>query len=235
MPTASSHVLAKRTYWGEETGKILVDWLNKKGRQQNLVAAVLDALTTLTRPSAFASKKQKAAMERNEGPAVKATSWDSEGEVVGRLYMPGADAKRVTEVTWQGKKMFVPLSDPFEYVRHAEVLFQVNKAIARIYKVVPQFGNQIGNRWVLNWMCGKGPEAEAAHAAHQIVHLAEKGLLYRVRRCGNCRKWFFARFNHSRFCTVVCQQKGYRSSPEWKAHRREYMKEYTRKNYQRRG
>ena len=66
-----------------------------------------------------------------------------------------------------------------------------------------------------------------------ITHLAEQGLLDRVRQCGKCRTWFYARFRHQQFCSTKCQTSHYKGSEEWKAHRREWMRNY--RGLQRRG
>lgn len=66
----------------------------------------------------------------------------------------------------------------------------------------------------------------AAMAVHNIVKLEEEGLLGRVRECKQCAAWLFARFSHQRFCGAKCQLENYKSSEEWKEHRRKWMKEY---------
>src|SRR5439155_20011790 len=53
-------------------------------------------------------------------------------------------------------------------------------------------------------------------AVLDILSLAEEGILDRVRRCKQCQAWDFVKFSHQLFCGTKCQQKFYRSSPEWK-------------------
>lgn len=65
-------------------------------------------------------------------------------------------------------------------------------------------------------------------AAMYMVRLSELGLLGRVRPCGWCTSWFFAKYDHQKFCKAKCQQQAYAVSPQWKKHRREYMREYRR-------
>ena len=64
-----------------------------------------------------------------------------------------------------------------------------------------------------------------------ILNLARSGQIRRLRRCSNCGKWLYARFRHQEFCSTKCQQKHYTQTEEWKAHRREYMRDYYQKTY----
>jgi hypothetical protein len=60
----------------------------------------------------------------------------------------------------------------------------------------------------------------------KLLHLADKGLIDRVRKCAwqECAQgWFFARFSHQECCSGRCQQNRIRSTEEWKKQRREYM------------
>jgi len=68
----------------------------------------------------------------------------------------------------------------------------------------------------------------AGVALLNMIRLFEQGLIHRVRRCLKCKKWFYARFRHQQFCSTRCQQSHYRSSEEWKAYRREWMRQYRR-------
>jgi hypothetical protein len=74
-------------------------------------------------------------------------------------------------------------------------------------------------RWLFGWYSHAG--ARAAEMIFRIVRLGERGLLARVRRCTRCKKWFFAKFNHQRFCGKKCQLQHYQTSEEWKQRRRE--------------
>ncbi len=65
-------------------------------------------------------------------------------------------------------------------------------------------------------------------AVMYMVRLSELGLLERVRPCKWCTSWFFAKFAHQNYCKQECQQKAYAVSPEWRKHRREYMRDYRR-------
>lgn len=67
---------------------------------------------------------------------------------------------------------------------------------------------------------GSGP------AIQTILNFAQSGNLSRLRKCLQCYKWMYAKFRHQEFCSSKCQQQRYTQSPEWKAHRREYMRRY---------
>jgi hypothetical protein len=74
-------------------------------------------------------------------------------------------------------------------------------------------------KWIFGWYSGAG--ARTAEMIFRIVRLGERGLLGRVRRCSRCEKWFYAKFNHQRFCGQKCQLQHYQTSEEWKRRRRE--------------
>jgi hypothetical protein len=74
-------------------------------------------------------------------------------------------------------------------------------------------------KWTFGWYSRAG--ARAAEMIFGIVRLGERGLLARVRRCDRCDRWFYAKFNHQRFCGKKCQLQHYQTSEEWKRRRRE--------------
>jgi hypothetical protein len=74
-------------------------------------------------------------------------------------------------------------------------------------------------RWILRWSCRAGQRV--ASMILIVVRFAETGLLRRIRRCLRCNNWFFARFNHQRFCEKRCQVLHYQTGEYWKQRRRE--------------
>jgi len=74
-------------------------------------------------------------------------------------------------------------------------------------------------RWIFGWYSSAG--ARVAEMVFRIVRLGERGLLGRVRACDRCKRWFYAKFNHQRFCGKKCQLQHYQTSEEWKRRRRE--------------
>jgi hypothetical protein len=98
-------------------------------------------------------------------------------------------------------------------------------------------GTFFAGPWVLDWYYprdyphGRRSRAQyndllASNALSCVVTLAQQGTLNRMRECLRCGKWYYARFRHQRFCSTKCQQAHYWSSPEWKAHRRVWMRNY---------
>jgi hypothetical protein len=65
-----------------------------------------------------------------------------------------------------------------------------------------------------------------------IIHdLATKGLLRRVRECGTCGRWFFAYRpgERYRFCSDACRDKHWRQTPQGRARRAKYTRDYRRR------
>lgn len=66
-------------------------------------------------------------------------------------------------------------------------------------------------------------------AIHAVVALAERSCLQNVQRCAYdpCGRWFYAKYPHQVCCAAParCQQKRYRSLPEFKAKRAKYMRD----------
>jgi hypothetical protein len=64
---------------------------------------------------------------------------------------------------------------------------------------------------------------------HEILELAERGLLVRVRLCERCGDWFYAKQDRTRFCKKTCAKLHWQSSETAKANRRKYIRKYMRK------
>jgi hypothetical protein len=82
-------------------------------------------------------------------------------------------------------------------------------------------------RWGIEWdPTAEGMGRAQALALRELLELASRGLLGHVKKCERkeCNRWFFARFHHQRFHSQKCQLEVFRSSPEWKQKRRDYMK-----------
>jgi hypothetical protein len=127
---------------------------------------------------------------------------------------------------------------PEASARSQKLARSVNRRLRR-YRLWPElflFGTaQSPDRWVPRWHAegerSSTPDSlSEADAVLSILQLAQNGYVHRLRECEDCRKWFFARFSHSRFCSQGCQQRNYRRSPEWRKHRNQYMRDYYRQN-----
>ena len=88
----------------------------------------------------------------------------------------------------------------------------------------------INHRWKVEWCAREGNTGEAWIVLF-VIDLAQRGLLHKVRRCAypNCARWFFAISDSKRFHRPACAKKNFRSKPEWKQHRAEYMRDYRQK------
>lgn len=62
-------------------------------------------------------------------------------------------------------------------------------------------------------------------ALSSVLRLIERGRIHRLRQC-RCGSWFYARFEHQRFCRMPCQQKDFRRTDEYRSKRRQYMRDY---------
>jgi predicted RNA-binding Zn ribbon-like protein len=92
--------------------------------------------------------------------------------------------------------------------------------------VAPLVVEATATRWRVDWRPVGRMKPARALAFFKLLQLAETGLVDRVRQCAKpgCGRWFFARYRHQRFDCKKCQLEDFRSSPEWKQKRREYMR-----------
>ncbi len=60
------------------------------------------------------------------------------------------------------------------------------------------------------------------------LRLLSEDLLPITSPCPHCKKYFFKRTKKQTFCSQRCQIAHYKSSDEWRAHRREYMRGHRR-------
>jgi hypothetical protein len=113
------------------------------------------------------------------------------------------------------------------------------------FKFVPRAEVAVGgsggaSEWATWW--GRGDyrkksdprlRMRGSEAVELILRITQISSLNRLRRCAHCGKWLYAKFRHQSFCSVACQQKSYTKSDQWKAHRREYMRNYYQRTYSR--
>jgi hypothetical protein len=88
--------------------------------------------------------------------------------------------------------------------------------------------NAVPQDRILELLCEAGGESYGgADAFGDLMELEERGLeVERLRRCHRCQKWYFARFQHQKFCSAACQQEYFRNSDEFRQRGREYMRNY---------
>jgi len=217
MPNTTSHILhqmapdERRLYWGSEISHLLILWLNstKGTARSKRVAALLELIDRCTAALAKIRKQ------------------DPQGE--GRVWWEGRAIKG-------GSRLQAPFGSN-EVKRAMEPV----EAALRRYTFRAELAYGYGNRLLLDWVPANqswrksadrigGPSPQETyfiftetHAVASIVELCHEGLIDRVRLC-SCGMWFYAKFSHQKFHSQACQQKAYRDNPEWKAHRRDYMK-----------
>jgi len=105
-----------------------------------------------------------------------------------------------------------------------ELMRRINRLLRR-YEYRPQIGESFFDmRWTELKPTQVNPSE--AQAILYILKLSELGLLDHVRPCEWCTSWHFAKFRHQKYCKKSCQQKAYAVSPEWREHRRKYMRKY---------
>jgi hypothetical protein len=106
------------------------------------------------------------------------------------------------------------------------------------YKVDMRAMYPIEGRWQLSWgfplpeTRTSGVNRFVLSASLAIIHdLAAKGLLRRVRECSTCGRWFYAYRpgRRYRFCSVACRDKNSRQTPQGRARRAKYMRDYRRR------
>jgi hypothetical protein len=207
MASTTSHVL--HSFLGEEDGKALAEWLNQKssGVARRQVTGLINDFRELRRlmpheksffdfETAVKSATSHKGMLRT--PVFSLADKDLTPSVEFRRKLRAIDAQLSRH------KM-----RPRIVLGHAKVL---NTSMPR---------TRTAYEW--EWYYGRNP---ATKAVHQLMKLEEQGLLERVRQCVCCGRWLFARFIHQRFCGQPCQLKAYKSSEDWKEHRRKWLKQH---------
>jgi hypothetical protein len=61
-------------------------------------------------------------------------------------------------------------------------------------------------------------------STHASARGREHALIQRFRRCGRCDGWFYAATDHQQYCSADCRKRAHADSPEFRAKRREYMR-----------
>jgi hypothetical protein len=82
----------------------------------------------------------------------------------------------------------------------------------------------------VNWIPPVGQRGDPTYRmVARVLTLAEHDWLRWIERCERCEQWFSARRpRYQKFCSESCQQAQYKSTPEWRAHRAQYMRHYRR-------
>jgi hypothetical protein len=124
-------------------------------------------------------------------------------------------------------------SSPTRSDQEVQLADELSNRLLR-YKLSPNYWMTLGDFPIMGWWSWKNRPKDKEDPAEDawfteedaiiaIIDLAREGLLCKVRRC-HCSDWFFAKFVHQKFCCLRCQQKYYRSSENYKAKHRAYVK-----------
>ena len=130
----------------------------------------------------------------------------------------------------------VPIAAP-DFVHYARGLSEAKCAYQETLELVTDAlkryrwnssveGNAGGFHEVLE---GNSTDSEYSGWEHGVVRLllgkiGTPGELLRFRRCSDCANWFYASTSHQRFCSPSCRRRYTADNAEFKAKRRNYMK-----------
>jgi hypothetical protein len=118
-------------------------------------------------------------------------------------------------------QLFIDGKRDDKLVAHIDVELSGYKLWVETKQVVPaQSGTKTFAEpvWWFGWHSNAGNLV--AMAIMTIVRLGDRGLLCRVRICERCKRWFYANYNHRRYCKEECRIRDYQTSEIFKARRR---------------
>ena len=115
-----------------------------------------------------------------------------------------------------------------EQIERSPLIQEINDHLRRY-----TYGLRIRDSLQTQWVEAIPPKVlpSEERAITHMVRLSELGSLQRVRACKWCTSWFFAKFRHQLYCKQGCQQRAYAVTPEWRKHRRDYMRKYRREHF----
>jgi hypothetical protein len=112
-----------------------------------------------------------------------------------------------------------------------ETLSELNRCLFwyKSSPVIYQLGYHSPSLQFAEWFISKDTNERWERMAVWMLHRRNGEWMDRVRRCKACQTWFFAVVEHQTHCSVRCRQKRAATSDEFKVKRREYMREYRRR------
>jgi len=204
MPKVHSHVPDKktaRTYSGEAIGRVVLGWLNFHCFPEH----VLRQFTAISGERFNFREPQNRIIEMLRLYHQSRIDWEN---------LIREPSKRIT----------IKNSPP----RKQSASQKLDRRLRR-YTFFPRFfpaGKTLSFAWTSTRP--DHPERyEEVSAIADLAKLAEQDLLGHLREC-SCGKWIWARFSHQRFCSARCREREFRSSENWKEHRRQKAREYYR-------
>lgn len=106
-------------------------------------------------------------------------------------------------------------------------------------QIIPRLRRASGGRCVADWIPnlrtqGGAFDAWVPYSTLVVWNLAGAGILWKVRRCAQCGRWYLARRKDQQFCRLACRQKNYISSEHGRKKRTAYMRKYRARLFGRR-
>jgi hypothetical protein len=246
MPNASSrvsHTSKKafvqsrrkgRNYPGELIAEKLIEWLNELDPQlKKALANPPNQIKAPLRQEKNAVSSITRAQKRRERVETIIGLWQSLTDYASEVARPYRHEYYGVPPAWEiegGKEIREKLEHDRDHInsllrRYSGRTMLVginNKSLA---KIVGRHGSgmQIGGTFDVR------DELKEWDSIQAVIRLAADGHLGKVQRCEYCKRWLYKRFKHQTCCSDgKCRQNKYRSSPEWKEHRRKWQ----RANYQ---
>jgi len=231
---ASKHRVKSRRYPGEKDAQKLIEWLNEPDTQLKAVLAnppdhIKAALSQ--GKNAFLAITP-AVRERRERVETIIGLWQSLTEDASEFHQWNSNSLPDTK-PWKmdgGKKIREKLERAKNRLNSLLKRYAGRRELVAIDHTNKSFVRMVGGTQV---KLGDGYDIRDREREWNsigiIAELAARGLLGKIRRCEQCERWLFTRFTHQTCCSGgKCRQSKYRSSPEWKEHRRKWQ----RANYQ---
>ena len=146
------------------------------------------------------------------------TTWSNADQVVNR---PGADSDQVLlRLIELGQRCH---ASPNPHVR--ESLKRDANILLLDLKFNPVIVS-IHGAWTVHWEAWKYDSPAAA--VKLWLELVGIGVVSRLRRCARkkCRRWYYARFDHTSFHSIKCRDAAAKEDPTRRERRRNYERDY---------
>jgi hypothetical protein len=148
------------------------------------------------------------------------------GEFDGNVVVDWLNSKRRPQGDPIEKLIELNVGRPFKSIEE-DVDTYLRRLIRRSkFALAPLIKSAVPGHWEIAWNSVGDMDHDQSLALVKLLHLANEGLIGRVRRCARkeCGTWFYAKFDHMRFHSKTCQESTFKSSPEWREARRSYMR-----------
>jgi|GEM_PF-2934214 len=210
-----AHKTPKRSYRGESETFQLIHWLNK----------------------ASTNKRFKLEYGRVYRIYTSLLEWENRS----RNYDKSLLGVSYTDLSKKQQKVIMEMFEPMQSLIKGLNKYKVSPSITNIsmedftfaidWKPVSSFGTKtllipFINQYIpfTNQDTGIDIPFSEWDAVYRLIQAFNNKHLINVATCDQCKAWYFRRFSHSRFCSTACQQKFYRSNPEFKENRNKYIR-----------